>query len=480
VADTHPNKPSVRGVDAAAIGVAAVTTLALVVPYYTRRPFWFDEIVSVEIAALSPGRLLEYLTTVETNMALYHGLLAPIVGVSGDEAVVRALSIAIAVAVLPFVYLLGLRLFDRRTAALAVLLLSVNVSFVGHARDARGYVLALLLVTASTSFLVGAVAAPGRRSWTLYTVTAGLAVWAHVIAGLVVAAHVAWLLLERRTVPLRRTVLTAVGVGALVLPLVAAMTIGDQQTQLDWLERPRLRMLLGLFDWYVENRPALVVYFAGGVLAVAAAVCAWRRPPADGARSHTLLLLWLGVPPVAAFVLSFAQPVFLYRYFLLGLPALVLLVASGLARIRPGWLGIAAAALAVALSVRTDLACQPDCKIRHDDFESASAHVRARARPDDAVLVSPPQIRIAYAHYLKRPPGHLLYPARWALIDGNIEGVDDVTAATAGLGRHPRVWLLTWWLPSEDARRAVARQSTLVDAREFPGNVRVEAYRPGR
>ncbi|MGH3109992.1 MAG: hypothetical protein ACRDQT_03620, partial [Gaiellaceae bacterium] len=70
-----------RLVDLAAIGIAAVTTLALVLPFYTRRPFWFDELVSIEIAGLSPGSVAEYVFSVEANMALYNVLLSAWLGV---------------------------------------------------------------------------------------------------------------------------------------------------------------------------------------------------------------------------------------------------------------------------------------------------------------------------------------------------------------------------------------------------------------
>jgi mannosyltransferase len=477
-ADAKTRRQRAVALDAAAIGVALAATLALVLPWYTRRPFWFDELVSVEIAGLSPRDLLEYVVTVESNMTLYHALLSPWVAISGDVGFVRALSILFALAALPFVYALARRLFDRRTAVIAVLLTSVNVSFVGHARDARSYMLALLLVTAATYFLVRAVEDTRTRFWALYAVAAALAVWAHLLAGLVIVAHAAWLLLERRRVPQRRAVLAIGAVGLLVLPLALAIVLGGQRAQLDWVPRPGPRKLPGLFEWYVESWPTLAVYFVGGVAALLAALREWRRGTDSAPRRYPLLLLWLGLPPLAAFAISYAQPVYLYRYFIFGLPALIVLVSSGFARLRPVWLGVALAAAAVALSVRTDVTCQPDCKIRHDDFRAASAYVAAHARPGDAVVVFPSEVRTGFAHYLHPRPARLLFPARWELIGGATEGSDDLDAAMRTIGRYPRVWLLTWWLPSEPAHRALARRATRVSAREFPGNVHVELYRP--
>ncbi len=471
---TAPRAGRLPAVDVLVVCVAALVTLALVAPSYARRPFWFDELVSLEIAGLEPRAFAAYVFGVESNMALYHAVLALWLQVGDDEAWVRLPSIVFALVTLPFLYVLGRRLFDRTTAALAVALMCVNVSYVGYARDARSYALVLLLVTASSYFLVRGVQDSRTRDWAGWAVLAGFAVWAHLLAALVVVAQVAWLLLERRSVPRRQALVAVAGAAALLLPVTLAVVLGGQSAQLDWLGRPGLRQLPGLAEWFVESRVTLVVYFAGAVAALAAGVRARDRRP------YTLLLLWLLLPPAVAFVLSYVRdPVYLYRYFLVCLPALVLLVAAGFARLRPLWLGIALTALACALSVRTVEGCRPDCKIRHDDWEAAVADLRARIRPGDAIVVYPAEVRTPLDHYLGGERPRLLYPERWGLLGDETEGHDSLEAAVRDVGEHPRVWLVTWWLPAEPASAALRRRATLVDEREFQGNVHVELYRTG-
>lgn len=162
---TAPRARAFPAADVLVVGIAAVVTLALVLPTYARRPFWFDELVSVEIAGLGPRAFADYVFGVESNMALYHAVLALWLQLGSDEAWVRLPSITFAVATLPFVFALGRRLFDRTTAMLAVALMCVNVSFVGYARDARSYALVLLLVTASYYFLVRGAQDGRGRDW---------------------------------------------------------------------------------------------------------------------------------------------------------------------------------------------------------------------------------------------------------------------------------------------------------------------------
>ncbi len=470
---TAPRARAFPAADVLVVGIAAVVTLALVLPTYARRPFWFDELVSVEIAGLGPRAFADYVFGVESNMALYHGVLALWLRLGGDEAWVRLLSVAFAVATLPFLYALGRRLFDRTTAMLAVALLCVNVSFVGYARDARSYVLVLLLVTASSFFLVRGVQDRRSRDWAGWAVLTALAVCAHLLAVLVVLAQVAFLLLERASVPRRQALAAVAGLAALLLPITLAVVLGGQSAQLDWLDRPGARQLPGLAEWFVESRATLVVYFVGVVTALVAGVRAGDRRP------YTLLLLWLLAPPAVAFVLSyFADPVYLYRYFLMCLPALVLLVAAGFAKLRPLWLGIALAGIAIALSLRTVDGCRPDCKLRYDDWEAAVGYLQAHARPGDAIVVYPDEVRTPLDHYLRDERPRLLYPERWSLLGGEREGRETLEAAMQGVGDHPRVWLVTWWLPSEPARTALRQRATPVDEREFQGNVHVYLYGP--
>lgn len=459
--------------------VAVGATLALVLPYYTRRPFWFDEIVSLEIAGLSPRRFVEYIVTVELNMSLYHAVLAGWLHITRGEAGVRALSIAFALLTLPFLYALARRLFDRKTATIAVLLMSVNVSFVGYSRDARSYALTLLLVTASSYFLVRASEGSSRmRDWALYVATAALAAWAHLFAVLVVAAQLTWLgLLES---PLRRrdVRLAVSALALLLLPLGLVIIFGGQHPQLDWLPRPGPQKLPGLFRWFVESQTNVVVYFVGGMAALVAALHRWRHDHSRWPQRETLLLLWLLLPPVVAFAFSYATPVYVYRYFLVCLPALVVLVSAGFARIRPVWLGTALVVAAVALSVRTVHSCQPDCKIRHDEWEMATAYLQSRERPGDAIVVYPKEVRTPLDYYLRSPRPRLLFPERWGLVAGAAEGTNELGIAMQRARDYRRVWLVTWWLPSEPARDALRRRATLLSERTLEGNIHLELYRP--
>lgn len=460
---------------------AGVLSAVLMLLWLGRRSLWFDETVSVEAARLPTVELARYLASTEVNMSLYHALLHAWLWLGDSDAFARGLSVAFGLATLPLVYALARRLFDTRTAVIALVLIAGNVQFVGHAREARGYSLAVLLVTASSLLLVRAVQDGRRSDWALYPVVAALAVYAHLLAALAVLAQLVSLLVVRRRVSIRQGTVAAGVLVLLLVPLGASLLTHWQGAQIDWVEPPRARQLPGLLLWFAGSRPVLGIYAAGALLALASGYRDWRRHrEALRLWPYLLVVALVALPPLAAFTLSVAKPVYLYRYFLVSLPALVVLVAAGLARLGRLWVVVPAVLAAAALSTRTTVACTPGCVIGEDDWRSAAAYVEARARPGDTLIFVPRELRTAFAHYTqasRRP--RLLYPARWPLRGGRREGEATLSDALARARSAERVWLVTWWLPDGDAPTHLRRALGPPDAHDFGENVRVRLYGAG-
>jgi mannosyltransferase len=475
---TYARAPMPLGLVALTLSVAAIVSAVLMLASLGQRPLWFDETVSVEAARLSTPSLAHYVATIESNMSLYHVLLHLWLGLGSGDGFARALSVVFGLMTLPVLFALARRLFDVRTAAIAVVLLAANVNFVGHAREARGYSLAVLLVTVSSLFLVRAVQDGGRREWLLFGVVGVFAVYAHMLAALAIAAQLGSVVILRRRIPMQPLVWTAAVMTLLLAPLATALALHPQRRQIDWITEPRPRQLPGLFVWFTESWTLSALFAAAGLLALGAAVTEWRRDR-TGLRiwRYVLIVAWLVVPPVAAFVISFAQPVYLYRYFLVCLPALVILVAAGFARLDRSWIVVTVTVIAVALSVRTTAECTPGCVIGDDDWRSAAAYVNAHLRPGDGVIFDPAALRTPFAHYL--PPSQrpqLVYPANWPLKGGSAEGAATLPAALAAARSRSRIWVVSWWLPVGNVPERLARDRGGPTVRDFAGNVRLRLY----
>ena len=159
-----------------------------------RKPFWFDECFSVEVARIGWRNFLHLLWWREANMSLYYLLLRMWLRLGRSEFFIRSLSVVFAAATLPAIYWLARLLYDRRVALIAAALFAFNAYSVRYAQEARSYALFLLLATLSSGFLVAFLRAPTHRNRIAYVAVSVLAVYAHFYALLLLAAH--WLALR--------------------------------------------------------------------------------------------------------------------------------------------------------------------------------------------------------------------------------------------------------------------------------------------
>src|SRR5690348_12544148 len=95
--------------------ISAITLLSAVLRllYLGKKSFWLDEIVSVSIARLDPAGFRNIVLSWELNEGLYYALLRGWMRLGQGEFFIRLLSVLPAVAAVPFVYLLGRRLFSE-------------------------------------------------------------------------------------------------------------------------------------------------------------------------------------------------------------------------------------------------------------------------------------------------------------------------------------------------------------------------------
>ena len=93
-----------RGVRWGFLLLLLFTGVAVRLFYLTRKPFWFDECFSVEVARIGWGNFLRLLWWREANMSLYYLLLRVWLHFGQREFFIRSLSVVFAAATLPAIY----------------------------------------------------------------------------------------------------------------------------------------------------------------------------------------------------------------------------------------------------------------------------------------------------------------------------------------------------------------------------------------
>jgi uncharacterized membrane protein len=323
-------------------GLAGLTALGGVLRIHQlgSNSFWLDEAISVLIARL-PASLILSNAGHSSHPGLYYLLLHYWLPSSGAEVWGRALSVLWGALTVPAIFVLGTLLFNRKVALVASALLALAPFHVAYSQEARMYAqLTFLGVVALTCF--HRAIESGHPGWWLATGMATTAAAAtHLFVFLLLAAVSLYVLLYRRDA-LVKMILIDLGAVIVVAPHLATM-LGGTPGRLGGL-----RPLVGkgrpnpLFP-ITATHVLLVGYSITAKVMPVALLCSlstfaialWEtgqaiRRRSERWRSLVLLLLIVGMTLLGPFGLAQIRPIFLpERTLLIGLPAMILLIAWG-------------------------------------------------------------------------------------------------------------------------------------------------------
>ena len=485
--------------------LGAITLIGALLRFHAigQKNIWVDEGVSIALARLDWYNFLRILWRHEANMTLYYLFMRAWLPFGSSETYIRTLSALFGLATIPAVFVLGRRMFDTRVGVIASFLLAVNAYAVRYSQEARSYSLYPFLCVLSAIYFLKLLEQPTRRNRIAYVLTSVLAVYAHFFAGLTVVAQ--WLSfpllrLEEEQVPRglkparndnkkkRRMIGTTK-----IMPSLSpknedsdsstpqhadqAITQGPIQTEtkkawhqfaiavaplalfivstgvgvLRWVPRPSFSDLRTCIMFLTGNGGTILLflYFAAIVSGAGFAFQAgWHRPFARQTWRYVFLLLWFIFPILFVFLLSQLKPLFVIRYFVFTIPAIVLLAAAGLAQIRPRALLGATLAVFGLLSLNgVGSFYHKDFDIFREDWRSASSYILANAQPGDVILFHQPITRMPYEYYrsvtLASYPPVVIYPQHGdTLIYRDFYAGRAPDAFIAGLpARYARIWV---------------------------------------
>jgi mannosyltransferase len=302
---------------------------------------------------------------------------------------------------------LGRRLVSPRAGLAAGLLLAALPQISLYAQDAREYAAVTALAATGSYLLVRALATAGRQrlNWLIgYAVCLGvmgslnvfslLLVGAHAITVAVAAAR-AWRRDGGRAagVSLAAGWLAAASGAFLLASPILALGIA-QRGSLSWITTPPL---LGTIEGLRKLvGPATMVLALCLAIALGVVLDALARRPLRTSWPPELLALclpWLLLPPAVLIGVSYASPVYTFRYVIFCAPAAALIGGAGLAALvlpsprgALAWVpAVVALAVVAALGVPAQLAARgPDG--HGTNIRKANAIVARARRPWDAVL----------------------------------------------------------------------------------------------
>ncbi len=490
---------------------------------------WYDEAFSVELARQPLPLLWHIIWGPEPNMELYYLFLhfwlgfTALLGLHPVEWVVRLPSAIFAALSTVMVFLLGKRLLGLSGGLLAASLYLLNGLQLAYAQQTRSYSMQLFFLCLACYALLSAltIKSPSRqkRWWACFVVAASLAVYAHLFSLLVLFALLcalalllllpnAWRTALRQRLPALMLSLTCIFV--LILPMLLVSLHGAKT---DWLPVPQLSDIYHLLLTMSGDSKLLfllnVVYstVALGLLLLTYGVPksglrrlinSDRKVVADvygingaGVPSGVslpsleqaipiafILLCWLVVPVVVSFIVSQGLPrLFSSRYLIVGVPALCLLVASGILFLR--WRMVQLVMIVIILLVACSVVPHYYADAQVEEWNSTTFWLEQHYQPGDGLVCYDNavgqgcQISVQYyldaypsaAHFTTDTPGAFSWQQFGPANPASGPDASITPAALAGFGaKHPRIFFIVGRLPDAAAAARVTAAQQWLDS----------------
>ncbi|HFD40415.1 MAG TPA: phospholipid carrier-dependent glycosyltransferase, partial [Anaerolineae bacterium] len=471
--------------------LALITLLALGLRLYRldAQSLWYDEAFSAYLAAMSPAEITAR-TAADIQPPLYYYLLHGWIGWMGDDEIgLRSLSLLFGLLTVPLIYAVAVELFRSRLAGLlAALLLAVSPLHIWYGQEARMYTLLTFLGLLSGYLLLlltGRELSRGKQAalWLAYALTGIAAIYTHYFAFFLLAFQGVYLLLAwwGRGFRPRSFLLGGAAAGLTILlaylPWLPYVLNRYRQDVSYWPGRLKLGEILvdiALFFTGGESVseqagvPLALGYVLIFLLCLAALVQFTihnsqftRRNsqfPIPNSQFTNLpipfLLLYLLLPPTLILALSYFTPKFNARYVMIAHPALLLILAGGMAALwqrRPGSLGnVLRGALSslmllflLGVSAYATRNAYTDPAFARADFRGAVRYLRKHIGPNETVILVSGHMFPAFDYYAPDLERHLLPESQ------TLDTTQTLDYSIAGklnewLAGKDGVWLVLW------------------------------------
>ncbi len=411
---------------------------------------WTDEVLTAYRAESSFQAAYHSILGAGNQMPFYYLLMRLMPNAS--EVMMRLPSVLLGMCGISLIMAVVLRLYQNADMALwAGALVAFNPYHLWLSRTARYYTLIFVLsLVVSYCFLRLLRGHSSRRLWIVFVLGSLAAYLTHYTTLALGAAQFTVLAItvhNNRKLFWRWIAAQTVAVIPVVLWLLLLVTQNQPEVASEWVPRPQLldlpltlyAMTLGpidLTDWaFVPGRIVVLIGLFFAPLWV------YRRMQPE-------ILYWLALflePLFLVYLLSVVVvPFYVDRYFMVALPALIILIVQSWTAQTPRtfrWLAFSAVILTGAATINTTFS--RDDYIR-DDWSHATRYVAQHIQPDDQVVVERDNIEQAFALYYPQTGRPMPPVARLA----------DLPDTAAFEPSTQRVWLI-YRNPNEDVHSQV-------------------------
>lgn len=382
--------------------VAVVVVCGIVLRFYATSPLWLDEALSVNIASLSVGDVLEALRR-DGHPPLYYLALHYWMEVFGDgDVAVRSLSGIASVATLFLAARYAWRRAGRHAAYATLVVMALAPFSLRYATEARMYSFLALFGLGAWMLAEDLLERPSRSRWVLLALITGLGVLTHYWALFMGVAAVGLLAVHWRRSGDRSgvvRVLSALATGSLLfLPWLPSFLYQAGHTGTPWASAGRptqaaQELVNGIGGGY---------YAEGTLYGVLVVVLVALGAFTTRSSGHQLVLdlrtapavrpamLFVSLTLAVGFAMGIAtESVFIARYAAGVVPLILVAAGVGVARIPGAWIRRGAVVVLSILAGGSNYLNIVDPRTQGD---AIAAEILAEGGADDLVVFCPDQL----------------------------------------------------------------------------------------
>jgi mannosyltransferase len=455
---------------------------------------WIDEVVTANRAHSFLADSLGSIIGAGNQVPFYYLLMRSFP--THNEFLLRLPSALAGTLSIALIMLIADRLYrDQSLTLLAGALLAFSPLHIWLSRMARSYALLIALsLLVSYLFIDLLEGNPSRPKWIAFTLSSAAAYLTHDFALILIVAQLVVLLVCQRATPhfkRRWIVAQCIAVAPFLLwflPLIIIdLMYSGHLIKAAWIPQPHWSDLLLTFGNMAagyDGSPSsgyLPALFAAAILLGIGMIATFRR-----ANRWNLYWIALAIPlPLIVYLASAVKPLYVDRYFSIGLPAVLLLMVFGWQRLPHAalrWLMVGIILLTETISVGLALEQGRD---ERTDWRGLAAYVRDSYQPGDVILFEADHLREPFEYYYgtidenamqslseDNEPDVSLYTRLWAVYSNPHTNVHRQGALPDFDPFSPGVSPMGDWL--------IAHQTAIIEREDFNGIelFLVRAYQP--
>ena len=364
---------------------------------------WLDEAINVTfVKNLNLKSLIFDYSVGDFHPPFYHILLRGWVLLFGSsEIAVRLPSVILGLVTVCIGYLIAKKLFDNKTALISATLIATSPLHVYYSQEARMYMLAAFFASLSVYFFVSILKKETLVYWFGFVTSTALMLYSDYLPYLLLPVYVIFLLIFKNNIrkSTARTFLPAfILIFVLIVPWLSIFPkqlsagLSAAAASPAWsnvVGSSSLKDLVVMYVKFVIGRIsndnnliyALLFAPAGAIFTLLLFLSSFRMN-----HLRFFLWLWLLVPILSAFLISFFVPVFAYFRFIYILPAFYILISSSINMVNWPKFNRFFLTLVLAVNLISLGIYFSNTKFQRENWKGAVAYVHAASTGDFPVL----------------------------------------------------------------------------------------------